>query len=572
MTRNIALKGTDKKIYSKDLDSTLFALVKGTLTASPVYFSEDKPIVGGWMQDHYLEMGYSSDKALSLVKSLEPRPVYALAGRNGRVALLFGAPGGGVRNPLQAQWYRDCLARPRTEMLRQVRNGKHNMNSLEWLNGRGHAIEEYDANQHPGTGALAMWRKRALLGGVNFSRIIHSEPSTGTTTDGPSMAVPSTPVMPCGLYLKNIRYGYDYSFDGHADTQLLETQESFFTDENGAPVYKLGSKGGAVVVTDALKFDVDAARLEASYEFLEIEKPLQVGSWFPFPLTSTILGYAVGLPPDAQTIVWEGVPTALEGLPGDFGLEITSVITDVLGSDYKRMYPVSSLPEDRWQDMQAKMAELPDNIRFRVLFEPSGLEYGPVPYDGTLLARDLNRIDKDLNDLLFDHVDSGKPPVGYGSLGAMSLANINKKKNRATAITLVSTDDSLVNIARIEFTRNQGSITAMQDEYSIDSGEALVALRAGAAFSFSGVTNAEVASEFFLLPSWEDVMTFESLGGQSPEYVLDENVLSNELNFDMPNDDGLARCLPLLLGFERSDFANTVNSVCLGVLPHIKVR
>lgn len=205
-------------------------------------------------------------------------------------------------------------------------------------------------------------------------------------------------------------------------------------------------------------------------------------------------------------------------------------------------------------------------------FFSEGLKYGAVSYDETKLARDIARANDVLDTLLFDSVEDGKPPVGYGSLGAKSLVAISKKRNVAAAIVLNAAGEGLVSPAPLSVESVGGEMAIFQNGYRLTEGEAMIVIRSGGVVSFGpGITADLAAQTLFGLPTWSDVVNFEE-GAESRDYVVDENTLTDELQFDVATDDEMARALPLILGFDRADFAYSVASSLSGYSTLVKVR
>lgn len=586
-THNIKPVGAPDYLYTSNGEKSLFGLAKGRYTAPRIVLSSStlnlKPWVTGWYRDN----GYDALKSQELTLALRGRPVYALRGRAGRIALLFGKPGATELNAIDAPWFREAMLRPQTAILTNLMSKDTSpsfsvkASQIEWANGPGLLERAVTSQQEgPNEEEFLLWRSRSLLGGV-YSVLRGSSahgaatkrvmPSSGVFSPGVSHAIrfggiwqddsslsPENAVLPSGGAAMS-RYPWfmadsDLSFGGVSG-------EGQTTALGRLPPFRMGT---------CTLIGADALTIAGACDFMGYPNSGEAGSFFPFPLTSQRLCYAYGLPTDMDFIVWEGDPVVVNEA-GSIGLDLVFACTDVTSQQYKKLYPIASLPEDMRAAVTVKFDELPGNVRYRVALFPDGLKYGSLLYDETKLAKDLRSANSTLDELLFDDLEDGRPPIGYGSLGAKSVVTISKKRNIATAICLATEGEGIADLSAVNFSVISGVVVATQGGVEIDSGQAMVLIRSGAATSFDGVTADQVAIQFFALPTWADVIGF-SAEAEASDYLVDENVVSNELLFDIASDDEIGRVLPLLLGFERNDFALTVGSTLVGMTSHIKVK
>lgn len=351
-----------------------------------------------------------------------------------------------------------------------------------------------------------------------------------------------------------------FSLSAPDPSKWLEAQAAYAWSQSGSDasasrVYSLTSPGHLHFVRDREPW-VDLASA------LGVSPVVEVG--FPYPMITSRIGYVTGFPTAGGPIMIE-----LESFaPTDSGLDcsVSWSSIDYRGSDYKRLFPVATLPADKRALVEGRLGSLPDGLWFRSALVPGGVDYEPgQDYEGTRLARDVSKVGSTLGELLFDDPSDGKPPVPYDALGALSVREVKKGRNTMFTVVLAADQSSFVSVAEITFSRAERKVIATQEGTTISSGQAAVALRVGAPASFvAPLTNDEVAVDFFLLPNWLAVTGDPSTEGQARDYLVDENLNSNDLRFDLDSDER-ARGLPLLLGFSRFEFSNIAAPLSLGL-------
>lgn len=592
---NVTPIGLSGPLLAAEAARKFYGVTAGRLTAAPLLFNRTPIALSPHAAAAYERSGYSGARISELLEGLRPRPVYALRSAPGTVGYLFGPPGATDGSPANSLWFRAALTRDDLAYQTQIspalaaqRSGPP-LSQLEWRHGRWVTVvpgAEVVKGRVPAAVA-ELWRQRKLLGGV--AMLAYDAQSSVRSV----IAVPSSGILGSGLYKDYYKVGtpaWYFSLGYSGRSGVLGSANNgalqYFVHDGKELPCMMGDVNSSITSSSQHTYagfqpmawrlpepfvapSVDLATLQGAVDWMAGSvSAVSAGSFFPFPLSSTLIGYVWGLPSRPDVIVWEGTPDQIDGKDV---IRISRAYGDLNTDDYKALYPVASLPTEQQAEMQAKMDDLPPHVKFRVGVFPAGLSYGTLKYDETKLAAGIRKAGSVLDDLLFDHLDESKPPIGYGSLGAQSLRRIDKRQHVAVAIAISGDSGDLVSLATVTFARVEGVVTATQGGFEIDAGEAMIAIRSGAPSSFTApVTQDEAAAEFFLLPSWADVMSFEE-EEQSVDYLVDENTISNELLFDLADDDERARVLPLLLGFERNDFAVTVGSVLLGALPHERV-
>lgn len=522
-------------------------------------------------------------------KSIAPRAVYLMKGQGGRPALLIAPSGLQTAAPFNSQWFRDFHKRPVSTDFASLTSNKvagkdggaaMSLSRYQWLQGEfatkaelGSLDENQMLAQANGVAAnlwKAQTRGRGISGIVRYWDNLHyhtagamylspacgdmqamwgyfngAEPHTICSAQQPAIAFASNTVIPGALWAGSMSSRCNYDNSGY--------------------FYNPAAAGTG---SDPIKAAEDALRAEVNAPWAGFFAATQSGSTLPFAYVTARVGYIVGLPGFGGVIMMEFDNLVVDGVTATADLVWSTV--DITGADWKRMYPASSLPPEAEAVWAGKIAELPNDFKFRVAYVPTGLDYKSRDYEETIMAVDVVRTGSTLDELFFDSPDDDKPPVSYAALGALSLQEIAKKRNRFVAIALDGAAGDFVSTVAITFSRETGLVVAKQDTVNLDSGEALVAIRAGAATTFSGVTSNEVAVEFFNLANWAAVLTMIEDQAESYHYLIDENRNSHELAFT-GTDDELARCLPLLLGFPTTQFAAGVGVQTLGLLNPVHV-
>lgn len=611
---NLTYPGLDGQMFAQDGIMHLTMLRPGHLTAHRLLVSETPLAPSQAALLAYAQLGWTPSQQQQLTVSLRPRPVYALRAPAGEIALLFGPPLADGETPtaadddlpLNRDWFREALNRPVSPVFSGLcdpsvsTSWQMSVAAVEWATGK--PVIEKSIPQ--GTynlltdDVLALWRDRTLLGGVNMVlrgqrlygpaslRVTYSNSALPPAFVESFRSVKPVKVMDTAFAAQPVPQGV--TSWGSPLAVLSQTfkpyqcpaNESFGTVGGWGWNYEPTTGRVGTPYTMATKWRLDPAFAAPGVDLQDLQRVLDAfgplaraakcGSWFPFPLTSRRIGYVHGLPSKLGVIVWSGTPVPLSVT--ELGVEIRVAYTDVTGKVYKELYPIDTLPVEQQATVQTAWDELPDDIQFRVGLFPGGLKYGAVTYDETKLARDIERANDVLDTLLFDSIEDGKPPVGYGSLGAKSLVAIAKKRNVAAAIVLNAAGEGLVSPAPLSIESVGGEMVIFQSGHQLTEGEAMIVIRSGGTVSFgSGITADLAAQTLFGLPTWSDVVNFEE-GAQSRDYVVDENTLTDELQFDVATDDEKARALPLILGFDRADFAYTVASSLSGYSTLTKVR
>lgn len=597
----------------------VYPKIHGRLTAAPVLFSPSLRGPSAQVLTVYDSLGYTPQQLTDRVNELLPRPVHAVRAPSGKIGLLFGPPVGSLTAPtthpirkklINQNWFRNAIARP----LGAACQAAHSGSGTQWPNSAaefgwatGRAVLEETQSPVNSTepilatpGRLEMWRGLHGLSGlsIHYRGWLRSLPVNARVARAVGSLPPGIFYSMRGTYPSNWFLSHqliDVNVIPEIDNlqgdvlltpQLLAgtpyrvfSQGAFgldndpFPDAAGLGVIDASAPSPRIAwVMDDRTFTYpseDIAAFAPATGFLgAVASAPEVGSWYPFPLVSQPLCYAYGLPHSLLTIMWQGeAGEALTSGAKTFSVDFTTA--DVTAELYKRLYPVSSLPEAQRASVSQRFDELPDHIKFRVGFFPKGLKYGSISYDETGLATDVSRANETLDAILLDHPESTQPPVGYGALGAKSLVAIAKGRNRSVAIVLASEGEALADISPIVFSQIDGATVATQGGYQREEGETMIALRAGATYSFEGGLDQDVVAQtFFGLPTWADVMGF-SADSESSDYVIDEALLTGELMLDDVTDDMLARALPLLLGWDRQDFAATIAPFTVGALPQV---
>lgn len=564
-------------------DSWLWLKIGAAATATPLAFYDAYPTQSS-RSEAWQAVG-GSVPLDDFAKSTLPRPVYIIRGRGGRPALLLGPAGVQDVLPMDAVWFRQLghkgYTTPNVAALFGPRvsgvPGTEAMSSsrFTWLSA-GTKGEFTDSPMITPDKVAALilpdWKEAALLQGYFF--IARSWDAGYRHITAPYWCCRANGEFPVAFinYNAAIHYGVSSRTPDKGVDAPPGNIPSMWTGHVGS---HWNHAGGA----DTARWTVNPAGtnafVTASLEVLAAEKPkwdavlptvaaktVSWGSTFPWGFASTLIGFVVGVPGNEGAIMLEfdQLTAVSSGAVG----RVTYGLWDITGADYKKMYPIGSLPNDAQASWSEKMAQLPNGFRFRVALDPTGLGYPVRSYDETIMARDVVRSGSSLTELLFDDLEDGKPPRSYSDLGAASLVAIQKGKNKTYAIPLDGSAGDFVSTAPLTFSRVEGLVVCTQATFQIDSGEALVAIRAGAAFTAAGVTLDEVAQEFFSLPDWPSVLTMVEDQAESRSYLIDEHQNSGDLRWNLDADEH-ARCVPLLLGFNTYDFAAGIAPLMLGV-------
>lgn len=290
----------------------------------------------------------------------------------------------------------------------------------------------------------------------------------------------------------------------------------------------------------------------------------RAGSVFPFPIMGRRIGWALGLPHETTCFVYEIGGSSLDSL-GQIIADCDYAYADITGAAYKQMYPVSTLPAAARAEVEERLNELPNDYPFRVVYSAAGFKYPEgMRYDETTLARDISKAGEELDAITFDDPDPGRPAVGYGSLGARSEAAISRGSNRLLAFALIPEDYDFVDLGPIVFKKTTGVAVATRGGLEIDAGDATIAIRSGASYTFEGVTNDEVAQQLFSLATWAAYLATFAEGSERHWYRVDENICLTDGTL-VGTPDETARALPLVLGFDRQAFAGAVASGLRGL-------
>lgn len=620
MAHELIVPGLPGNVLAVPGVATLF-LRPGTVTGIKLpLFNAPVPLSAEAAAAHRA-VGYEGPALQEKADQLRPRPLYLLRGRQGQTVLLAGPVGETAAIPANTRWFRDLLKRPMTPKVHDLNRANILTNpklpSWKWdLETR----IKYQVHPNPPSTLvyhalqqemIDLWRQRSGLGGIAvFSAHWDGKDSNVIMPTGPAIAPTYagfwgrdtetyftwkaiTPEAMCGLddhahlpkgrrvademawgALNNQSGGFGgwwETWNKYTSTREYRLKWGMDSRENMPAGYPFNPYVYARVSPTAgpgqFQQDHDYLVSQAA-PFGEVGldvSSVRIGSILPFPLASTRVGYVYGLPHEPAAITWTGVVTA-DGASQTLDFAVDSSTTYVTGAQYKRLFPLETLPADKAASLQTKWAELPDDMLFAVIHFPKGLGYRSVGYDETVLARDLRRAGETLDALVFDHVDETQPPITYKSLGARSVEAINKKKNGVIVLPLLPDGEGTTDLSEVVFaTQGDSFIVATRGGNPIDEGEALVAIKAGAPFTFASPLTADrVALELYAMPTWDELMTMEG-DSESTDYVVDEARLTYEGTFDFMTDDELARALPTLLGFDRSQFGAVVAAVAYGV-------
>lgn len=590
-----------EKLYDLSGSKKIVFPFKGRATAQVAYFSQFPIDVKAEASSFYSNLGLSQSDIAVRLAQLRPRPVYVTRGKGGNVGLVVGPSGATDSVLLNTQWFRTWMRRGGTPALAEVRMDHlttsttylMSQDELLWHFGekavRGPTYTPGTGGQPPTSLVAGQWRpfielqERCLswqvldrYGGLQETLLL---PALGSVQPG------YTPFVKNGSWNRGYTFSLETAIDPSPElnNEIAEwCMGSDFVANGGEGLFGYLEPAETPPVQvdfllrptpgffSGLSKDVLTATWDSARDLLSLgEKALEMGSVFPFPIVSKLVGYIVGLAHETQLTYIE-VPSWAH-TESSTAMNVPYAFIDITGAQYKKLYPVSSLPIEAQADVSVKMAELPDDMLFRVAFARSGFQYATVAYDETQLARDALRSGASLAEILFDDLADDKPARDYASLGALSTVAISKGKNRYVALPLTSADSDFVSALPIVFSRVSGVVTAAQDGYEIDSGQAHVAIASGANFSFTApLTADETAMEFFTLPSWTAVIEIIEEGSESGKYLIDESRNTDDLRFTT-SDDAIARSLPLLLGFSAEDFGATAFAGALGATPPVIV-
>lgn len=620
MAHELKVPGLEGNVLSTSGVATLF-LRPGTITGVKLPLFNAPVTISAAAAAAHAAVGYVGSDLQAKADELRPRPLYLLRGPEGKTTLLAGPVGAKDLIPANTRWFRDLLKRPMTPKVASINwtntqeAGKYAA-SWKWdLETRvEHGVYPNDGNlifHKLQPNMINLWRQRTALGGIatfsvhrggkDYNVVMPTGPAVaptyagywGSAKDTYNAWRAITPEAMCGLddhahlpagtpvatsmYWRPLHsqqgdFGGWWEFwDVSAAMLPYRLQWGSFAKDVPPPGYPFNPYVYARVSPTAApgQFQQDHDYLVAQAAVfgavgLNVEG-VRIGSILPFPLASTRIGYVYGLPHDPVAISWTGTVTA-EGGSGLLDFVVHSSATYVTGAQYKRLFPLATLPEDKAASLQTEWEELPDDMLFAVFHFPNGLKYRSVGYDETVLARDLRRGGESLDALLFDHIDERQPPITYKSLGARSVEAISKKRNGVIVLPLAPDGEGTTDLSQVTFEIQVGGfIAAVRGGVPIDEGEALIAIKAGAPVVFKDPLTADrVASELYAMPTWAELMTIEG-DSESTDYVVDEARLTYEGTLDFMTDDELARALPTLLGFDRSQFGAVVAAVAYGI-------
>lgn len=548
-------------------------------SSSVLYFSKAPIAQLAGLSAMYVAAGHTPEVAASLLKATACRPVYAVPGRGNRLAVLVGPPGATDNIPLNTQWFRDWLKRGMNpDVAAAMATGDFDLTygaaKIKWDFGPS-AVAKHPFVFGSGGGPAAPSQYVGGMMDLYGQGVLGQGYLCVETYRNPGSSVAGARALAgqsAGYHM--VRTGYaTVSIDANQAPSVLDSASMTRINErwchhdflvesvsrkwryepiSGSPYTSMSVTMLARSLSKAASIGLNALPVDVN----------AVGSVFPFPCASRLIGYCVGLPHDTgiHVIEIEGTTNVTDAVIARVSLSLI----DYTGACYKKMFPVASLPQAAQADALLKLSELPNDVWFRTAIIPAGLKYGSVSYDSTVIARDASRADGSLDELFYELTDDS-PSQNYTALGALSLVAISKKKNDIVTVALAADDADFVSPSAIAFSRNgSGVIVATQNGFSIGSGEALVSIKTGASYSVAGVTLDETAIAFFLLPSWAAVLETVAQGAEDHVYRIDEHVCTSDLRFD-GSDDQLARAMPLLLGFDQYKFSSTIASIGLGV-------
>lgn len=581
MPTGLTISKIYEKIYSGTPDKIIKLRTPNEVTGRKIAFHKTTaPLLRSAWISKFSDL--PNPDPFGMANSMRPRPLYLIPGRNGKAAFLVGEPGWTAPIVANDLGYRAWVSRGPIDVLeRQTAWDGPDITSrdrLQWNWGEDAAIVSRPTSAIDdfsiGEESFSLWLGLSLGQGV---KVLEKQTYASGRRGLHQVTFRATAQYECG-WVRSDDYGTnDLSpRGGMTGTDLYSAYCGFMRNDYRTTSTQLDSPQSN---TNAWRFDPTlksawALRAQVALETAcgllrralrgDTDPVAELGSFYPFPLASQRIGYVVGFGNQHGPLMLEVDRFSVKDDVIDCVVAWGSI--DFTGADYKRMFPVETLPENKRADAAASLAGLPDDVWFRTVLLGTGLNYpSGITYADTMIAVDVERAGASLDELLFDALEDGSPAVTYNALGAKSLVAITKGKHSVVTTVLAKDESSFVSQVKVTFMRVDGVITAIQGGYALGSGEALVAIRTGAPYEFtSPLTADEVAIGFFAVPNWTALIDVADATAAARAYLIDENQNTSDLRFNV-SDDETARAIPLLLGFDRADFSQIAGSLVFGV-------
>lgn len=555
-----------EKVFLESPDKKLRLVIPGHKTGRKIGFHKTaRPTIrGAWIEKlNELPLETVAD----ITARMQARPVFLIPGRDGKAALLVGSHD--WTDPVAANnvGFRSWQLRPMTDVIDKsvsmapsITDGeadffwKFGADAMQYLTS--YIVSDWGWTYPP---ELREYYHSCCLGqGVSVMVRYDSTSSiAGTVVRMGRANGPLTPDVGIGGAKQAGRY---FVFSNTGEPRNFAASSSQFspgwTRSGGVPAFNAADQR---LAPDQVHLGLVCKPLA---DLLEVT--VGVGSSLPLALVSKRIGWATGFPHDTGPIMLEIAEIAASATVNDLKVSWSSV--DLTGAQYKRLFPVATLPSDKQEAVSATLTELSDTVWFRTAMNPRGFTYADgMSYDQTQLAVDVKKADGSLDELFFEALDAELPPVSYLSLGAKSKVAIAKGRNTFITTVLAADAYTFVSTTPINFVKTNGTIYATQNSLNLTNGEALIAVKSGAPVTAAApLTLEEVAVGFFLMPTWAAVIATAEETGEARRYLVDENANSNDLRFNYSSDE-TARALPLLLGFDRFDFSCISGPLALGI-------
>lgn len=553
-----------EKVFLEPPDKKLRLVIPGHKTGRKIGFHKTaRPTIrGAWIEKlNELPLETVAD----ITARMQARPVFLIPGRDGKAAFLVGSHSWTDAVAANNVGFRSWQLRPMTDVIDKSVSMAPSITDGEadffWKFGA-------DAKQYLTSFVVTDWGwtyppelreyYQSCCLGQGVSVMVRYDAASASTVVRMGRANgPLTPDVGIGGMTQDGRY---FVFSNTGSPRNFDDSSSQFspgwTRSGGVPAFNAADQR---LAPDQVHLGLVCKPLA---DLLEVA--VEVGSSLPLALVSKRVGWVTGFPHDTGPIMLEIAEIAASATVNDLKVSWSSV--DLTGAQYKRLFPVATLPSDKQEAVSATLTELSDTVWFRTAMNPRGFTYADgMSYDQTQLAVDVKKADGSLDELFFEALDAELPPVSYLSLGAKSKVAIAKGRNTFITTVLAADAYTFVSTTPINFVKTNGTIYATQNSLNLTNGEALIAVKSGAPVTTAApLTLEEVAVGFFLMPTWAAVIATAEETGEARRYLVDENANSNDLRFNYSSDE-TARALPLLLGFDRFDFSCISGPLALGI-------
>lgn len=615
--------GPSKTPLYTDAGKRCFLKLSGHVAQPFFRLHATKPEFVEGAQELLVSNGDSSADATARLDRLRPRPVYLTNSAGGKVCLVVGALGGDVDPYVDAGIAAWMSTGRSPNVLSEVspagpydsaRLRALGFSDFEWRSaGLGHRFDYGPIGNAPMT-RLPSGTVAAIAGvprAVAFSIVAYAARNNSvayTPAHGAVLIKPAVGDDTPGIYgLSAVTPGFTTCFtdvdrpNNPAGTVTMLSTDSVFNGKYGSglvdimdiwegvhygpftshpsTVWSSNTPNESSVRPYALRrratkrvsdglFDAYTSRLSANAagyaEATGFPLPVaELGLGAPFPFLSKAVGWVTGLPHEISIFVIDFMSSTVS--------DDTIVVDDWwLAADYpaatlQRLFPVWNAPSQDVERVNAAYASLDQSIWLRTVLSNKGFDYGAKTYDTTTFATNAIRAGSTLDEIMFDDLEDGKPPISYLSLAGRAALVISGKRNRAVTLPLVSDGRMIASRSMITFSGPPTTIVATQNDVQIDAGEAQIAILLGAPTTFAdGLTGTQVATGFFDLPTWEAVTTGNGEQAQSHVYCLDEAAIT--VNGTMISDsDAIARALPVVLGWGQEKFSAAIAAPCTGM-------